>query len=389
MINKEYFLKAIKPYTMAMISVFISIFSLSVVSMISSVGKEKIKAELDGVGMNGMTVTAYSNYKENITDITLYNSLRKCDYVNRITPVRYDTMEISLSNGNELQCLCWGISPMAKDVVNLKQMYGRGISDGDIDNRSLVCLIDESIALQNYGRSNITGKDLYITTDSGVHKLEIIGVVNKTSNLLNGMSGDIIPNFIYLPFTTMENISFEKGFDQLIINIKEGTTVENIIGYIKSNAVLPMYSTIEISDLSRQRDNINNITEIAFLMLFAISCVALIVCSISVATSVSSAVSQAKHDIGIKISIGASKLNIMSEFLILSVSACLIGIFFGISAGYISLGVVNFILKQTFSFDIGLLATGVSATIFLTATFSLYPSYKAASMIPIKALSRE
>ena len=36
-----------------------------------------------------------------------------------------------------------------------------------------------------------------ITTDSGVHKLEIIGVVNKTSNLLNGMSGDIIPNFIY------------------------------------------------------------------------------------------------------------------------------------------------------------------------------------------------
>ena len=197
MINKEYFLKAIKPYTMAMISVFISIFSLSVVSMISSVGKEKINAELDGVGMNGMTVTAYSNYKENITDIALYNSLRKCDYVNRITPVRYDTMEISLSNGNELQCLCWGISPMAKDVVNLKQMYGRGISDGDINNSSLVCLIDESIALQNYGRSNITGKDLYITTDSGVHKLEIIGVVNKTSSLLNGMSGDIIPNLMY------------------------------------------------------------------------------------------------------------------------------------------------------------------------------------------------
>ena len=72
MINKEYFLKAIKPYTMAMISVFISIFSLSVVSMISSVGKEKIKAELDGVGMNGMTVTAYSNYKENNSQTRIY-----------------------------------------------------------------------------------------------------------------------------------------------------------------------------------------------------------------------------------------------------------------------------------------------------------------------------
>ena len=73
MINKEYFRKAIKPYTMAIISVFISIFSLTAVSLISSIGKEKIKAELDGVGMNGMAITAYSNHKENITDINTIN----------------------------------------------------------------------------------------------------------------------------------------------------------------------------------------------------------------------------------------------------------------------------------------------------------------------------
>ena len=53
------------------------------------------------------------------------------------------------------------------------------------------------------------------------------------------------------------------------------------------------------------------------------------------------------------------------------------------------MAIANFVFNETFTFDSGLLATGVSATIFLTVIFSIYPSYKAASMIPIKALNRE
>ena len=159
--------------------------------------------------------------------------------------------------------------------------------------------------------------------------------------------------------------------------------------YIKNTGIFSDNITLKITNLSRQRETINNIVEIAFLALFAVSCVAVIVCSISVATSVNTAVINAKHDIGIKISLGAGRSDIMYEFLFYSLIACLIGILAGTAGGTLLLVAVNIIFKAGYSYDWGLLIRGISVTIFLTIIFSIYPSWQAASLLPVKALNRE
>lgn len=382
--------KALKPYSMAIVSVFISVLSINIVSIISMAGKAEIARELDGVGMNGMTVCAYNSYNENITDINLYNILYNCNDISRLTPVLYDLSYVQFNTGTEKECMCWGISPMAEDIVNLVRIHGRMLNQTDMDTNNFVCLVDENVALAAYGRSNITGKDIFLSVGSGIYKFEVIGVVNKTSNVLNGMSGEIIPDFIYIPFTVMENLSHRKGLDQIIINVSdENINEQSIEKYIRTNATLNSGTRLEINNLSRQRDTINNIVDIAFMALFAVSCVAVIVCSISVATSVNTAVSQAKHDIGIKISLGASKTDIMLEFLFYSLIACVTGILSGTFAGTLALAAVNIINKSAYTFDYRLLSRGLSATIFLAVIFSIYPSYQAASLTPVKALNRE
>lgn len=382
--------KALKPYSMAIVSVFISVLSINIVSIISMAGKAEIARELDGVGMNGMTVCAYNSYNENITDINLYNILYNCNDISRLTPVLYDLSYVQFNTGTEKECMCWGISPMAEDIVNLVRIHGRMLNQTDMDTNNFVCLVDENVALAAYGRSNITGKDIFLSVGSGIYKFEVIGVVNKTSNVLNGMSGEIIPDFIYIPFTVMENLSHRKGLDQIIINVSdENINEQSIEKYIRTNATLNSGTRLEINNLSRQRDTINNIVDIAFMALFAVSCVAVIVCSISVATSVNTAVSQAKHDIGIKISLGASKTDIMLEFLFYSLVACVTGILSGTFAGTLALAAVNIINKSAYTFDYRLLSRGLSATIFLAVIFSIYPSYQAASLTPVKALNRE
>lgn len=382
--------KALKPYSMAIVSVFISVLSINIVSIISMAGKAEIARELDGVGMNGMTICAYNSYNENITDINLYNILYNCNDISRLTPVLYDLSYVQFNTGTEKECMCWGISPMAEDIVNLIIIHGRMLNQTDMDTNNFVCLVDENVALAAYGRSNITGKDIFLSVGSGIYKFEVIGVVNKTSNVLNGMSGEIIPDFIYIPFTVMENLSHRKGLDQIIINVSdENINEQSIEKYIRTNAMLNSGTRIEINNLSRQRDTINNIVDIAFMALFAVSCVAVIVCSISVATSVNTAVSQAKHDIGIKISLGASKTDIMLEFLFYSLIACVTGILSGTFAGTLALAAVNLINKSAYTFDYRLLSRGLSATIFLAVIFSIYPSYQAASLTPVKALNRE
>ena len=382
--------RALKPYNMAMVSVFIAIFSINAVALISMAGKSEISRELDGVGLNGMSVSVYNEYSENVTDINLYNILCNCEDVQTLTPVLYDYAQIDFSTGTQLNSMCWGISPTAERIVNLDRLHGRMLTQADIDNKSFVCLVDENVALSAYGRSNITGKTLYVTIDSGVYRFEIVGVVNKTSSVLNGLSGEIIPNFIYIPFTTMENIYFKDSLDQILINVTDETVdEETVTKYIADNANFTKPTTVKITNLSRQRDTINNIVEIAFFALFAVSCVAVIVCSISVATSVNTAVSSAKHDIGIKISLGARKTDIMGEFLFYSVCACVIGIISGTAAGTLLLIVVNTVFKASYGYDMTLLLRGISATIILTVIFSLYPSRQAASLVPVKALNRE
>ena len=299
--------KALKPYSIAILSVFISVYSVTIISLISMAGKYEIANELDGVGMNGMTVAAYNSYNENIT---------------RLTPVLYDMAAVSFNTGMEIQAMCWGISPMAKEIVNLEQIHGRMLSQADMDNSDFVCLVDENLAVSAYGRGNITGKEIYLSVGQGIYKFTVAGVVNKTSNVLNGMSGRIIPDFIYIPFTTMESISMREGIDQILVNVKDDSITESELeNYITSNAALNTGTRLEISNLSRQRESITKIVDLAFIALFAVSCVAVTVCSISVATSVNTAVIQSKYDIGIKISLGAGKTEIMAEFLCYSLLA--------------------------------------------------------------------
>lgn len=382
--------KQLKPYYTSIISVYISVLSLCIVSVISMAGKSAIAKELDGIGMNGMSVTAYNAAGENITDETIYNVLSDYDKITRLTPVMYQAATITFNNGAEMPCICWGISPMARDIVKLDQLYGRNFSRSDIEYNNNICMVDENIAFNSYGRGNINGKTLYLTLDGGSNKFEIIGTVNKSSNVLNSMSGESIPNFVYIPYTTMKNLSNTKNFHQIMINVEnDSDTVDTIANHILQNCQLPPNAVLNITNLSQQRESINKIVDIAFLALFAVSCVAIIVCGISVATSVNAAVTNSIHDIGIKISLGASKPDIMGEFLILSFIACIIGIAGGLFTGLTLLIGLNFVFKINLYFDTWLIIYGISATILLAIIFSLYPSYKAASLVPIKALNRE
>ena len=221
--------RMIKPFNMAILSVFISILSITIVSGISSAGKTEIKKELDGVGMNGMSVSVFDYAGTNITDQTLYDILKRNSDISLLTPVLYDYAFIQFSTGDVADSMCWGISPSAEKIVNLERKHGRMLSDTDIINHNNVCLIDENLAIQIYGRSNITGKKLNINIFSGVYEFDIVGVVNKTSNILNGMSGEAIPDFIYIPFTTMEKIYLKENLDQILINVSDDTINEKDI----------------------------------------------------------------------------------------------------------------------------------------------------------------
>ncbi len=383
--------RIIKPYKMSMISVFIAMLCITLVSIVSMIGEKEINNELNGLGLNGLLINAVDEESENITDEIIYNAILEYPEVKEHTPIIYDYSTIEFSNSKEYETMAWGISSQGKDIANLKILYGDFFSDYQIEKQEFVCVIDEELALESYGRSNIVGKEVLINIGKGVYNFKIIGVAKKTSNLLNGLTGaQTIPNFVYIPYTIMQNNSNKTTFDQIMINTNSKENIdEEITRFLFDNLNFTNELTINVSNLSQQRDTINNIVDIAFLALFMVSCVAVIVCSISVATSVTTAVNIQKRDIGIKISLGASRFNIILEFFTVSILSTIIGITFGVIFGGFILIILNFILENNYIFDYSLLIAGIFVTIFFTGIFSLYPSYKAAMLTPVEALSRE
>ena len=380
----------IKPFKTAIFAVFIAITASFSVSIISSAGKQLIAEEMNSMGLNGMTTTAFNTEGENVTNISFYNTLDKLNEISEISPIICEPGTAVFSNGKTLDVMGWGIAPDITDIISLKITEGRMLNNSDINNSSYVCVLDKNIAETAYKRSNICGKKLTFYIGNKAVCFTVIGIVEKESNILNSLTGDIVPDFIYIPYTTMSSLSNKSAFDQIIFT---SYNTSQTVSEFKQKLVNENYKyrshTIKLTNLSSQKDQISNIAEIAFLSLFIVSCVAVVVCSMAVGSSVNTAVISRHKDIGIKISMGASRWDIAKEFLFSALKACIIGVVCGVTAMFIGIKIFEIIIRFDISMDYTLILLSVFVTITLTIVFSLAPSYNAAKMSPITALNRE
>lgn len=382
--------KNVSPYKAAVIAVVISIIASVTVSIVSDVGKSIISKEMNSMGFNCMSAISYKLNGENDTDTKFYEDISNLKNIDDITPVLYDNGIVKFPNEVRINAMLWGINQDAINIIDLDIINGRMFSKSEIDSNSFVCLIDENIAKTIYHRSNICGKQINVSIGNKDVTFTIIGTIKKGSNLLDTLTKDVMPNFIYIPYTTMKNLSSKPNFDQVVFtkNSNEFTS-KNINDSLLKTDDIYKYRVIRFADLSQQKEQISKIANTAFMALYIVSCVAVLVCSIAVASNVNTAVVTRKKDIGIKMSMGASRFNITAEFLFSAIISCVIGIIIALFIMFLIVNVVQLYIGFNIISDYSLILLSIFATIILTTIFSLIPSYKAATMTPIKALNRE
>lgn len=380
----------IKPFKTAIFTVIISIVAAFSVSVVSSAGKQIITDEMNAIGLNGLSASAYSADGGNNTNTVFYNTVSSLAETNKSSPIIYENSTAVFENGMAMEVMSWGINNDAADIILLETINGRMINSGDIQSNAFVCLVDKNLAETIYKRDNINGKSINLTIGEKTSEFRIIGTVEKGSNILNTLSGDIIPNFVYIPYTTMNNLTSKIGFDQIVFTSDDTSqTADEFKQKLVNENYKYKNQMIKLTNLSGQKEQIGKIADTAFMALFLVSCVSVVVCSMSVGASVNTAVISRQKDIGIKISMGASRWDIAKEFLFSAVIACIVGV---VSASAVMAAIVSalkYFLPFSFEFDITLIALSIFATILLTIVFSFAPSYNASKMSPIKALNRE
>ena len=370
-------------------SIAIGVFSVVIITAISSLGKEAINYELDSLGIGGVIITAVDDSGISIAPSDL-NTVRDCEFVAAATPVMMNISSSILRNNN-CEIALWGVNSDACEVIRIKTLYGRLINENDVSSCENVCVIDSKLALDNYKRENIVGKTIRVLVGSSYENFRVIGIVESGGNVLQSLAGNYIPSFVYIPYTTMQMYDLDLNIQNLAIKLDTTDNTETVAKQIINNleAKNGVADAYKYEDISKQKDTLNNMLDIITIVLGAVAFVSIIVAGIGIMTIMMVAVSERTREIGIKKAIGAKKVQIMLEFMTESLIISLIGSLLGGIFGQIVACIGANIIGMNTNFNFSIVIICVIGALLISVVFGIYPAYTAAKMKPVDALKFE
>ena len=369
---------------LTMSAVAIGIFSVTVISAAGQIGTAKINDSLDDMGVNSVLVEAQeAGVALSDSDIDALGGLSG---VNGAMPLMAQVTKCELIESN-VSCMVWGVNEKADEIISMKAIHGRLIDRSDLKKAENICVIDDEIALETYGRTNIVGKTVSVNFGGKYTDFTVIGVAESGLSPIQNMMNDAVPYFVYIPYTTAQNISGKSEYDKIAVLLDKSGDGETAIDRIKTcMANVKGEGSIKISELQSQKKQLDGILAAATSALSFTAGISLAVASVSVMTAMLVSVGERKREIGIKKSLGARNIRIVGEFLAESTMICIIGSIIGIAAGCAVAFVIGLAVGESFVMqtDIMLIAVAVSAVIGMISGSD--PAYKAARMKPVDAL---
>ena len=363
----------------------VGVASVIIINNISQCGKTALTSEIDGLGIGGITVSLKKQSAQ-LSNNEL-NEIRALSYVDYAMPVMFEATDAYIRD-KKSSIYLWGIDRTAKDVIALELEYGRFINTGDISSCSKNCMIDQTLARAYYGTDNVVGKKILINSGGSSSDYKIVGVIKTGSGILQNMMGSYIPNFVYIPYSTMQNNMGSSNFSQIAVRIKDNYDNEaagkNIIKTMERNANIS--GAYSFMNMAQQKENIDNIINIFSIVLTAVGVISLFVAGLSIMNVMLVAVSERTREIGIKKALGASRKIIVMEFLAESVILTLIGATFGIILGIIISWAGVLSLGLIFVMRIGIIIEIVVFSLIVGVIFGIYPALKASKLKPVEAL---
>lgn len=372
---------------LTMAGIAVGVFAVVLISTVGSVGTEQVSQTLLTMGVDTLLIQTADNAVSVTLDDADISAVRSIEGVREVMPLMASVTEAKMIN-RRLDSYVWGVDKSADNLISLTAKYGRLINNSDTAARNKVCVIDEQFAIETYGRGNIVGKTLSMFLGGKYHEFEIVGVAHSGLSSLQGMLTNIMPGFMYIPITTMQQLCGRTTYDKIAVKLvdadSDAAIVKSITGRLDElNECTDGYTC---NNLLSQKSQLDDILSIVTTALSLVAGISLVVSGISVMTTMMMSVAERTREIGIKKSIGAKSLDICAEFLMESITLTLIGSATGICGGLLLSFTGCLILGFPFTVNVLTLLISALAAAAIGAIFGAYPAVKAAKMHPAEAL---
>ena len=276
-----------------------------------------------------------------------------------------------------------GQTPSMADIDTRSVERGRYFTPSEAEHRANVCLIGDTLVQQLFLGVDPVGKILRL----GTEEFTVIGVMEKVGSVL-GQDQD---NFVVVPLSVF--LRMQGPHNSLTINIRtrgekfqEAQDQATLILRGRRHLTAEMENDFFIGTKESYMALWRSISSAFFAVFIMVSAISVVIGGIVIMNVMLMGVTARKREIGVRRAVGATKLDIMRQFIAESVLQCIAGGLIGIGLGFLAALALRTYSPFPASVQTGVAVMGIAMSSAVGLFFGIYPAVRAANLDPIVAL---
>jgi putative ABC transport system permease protein len=380
---------------LTMLGVIIGVAAVIAMLALGTGAQRAIDEQLQSLGANVITVTTGMRFAQGVAREQQVLTTDDADavreearYVSAVAPEQSSRQQVKLGNRN-VNISVIGTTPEHPEVNGYTLLAGRMFTANDDASHGRVAVVGGEVPeMLQTDAPGLVGRQILVKA----MPFEVIGVYQKKGSVGPGNPDDDV----FIPIRTSRyRVTGDDKIQSMAVQVDPGVDLARAMVEIervvrRKHALAPgADNDFSIIDRKQFLATQQQTAEILSFLLAGIAGVSLVVGGIGIMNIMLVTVTERTREIGIRKALGATRRNILAQFLVESLVLCLLGGALGMLLG---VGVARALTRlagwQTYvTIDALALAFGFSAAVGLL--FGLWPAWRASLLDPITALRYE
>jgi putative ABC transport system permease protein len=362
--------------------------NLYVEQKIANLGTNVFRVSKSPFAVVDFTVIVKSLKNKNIDtgDFTAVGEFcQECEFVGASAS---GTLSIQYQNKQVDDATIYGYSPNMVDIDTRTLDLGRYFTPGEDRHAAFVCMIGASLVDQFFQGISPIGR----TIRSGAQEFTIIGTFQKLGSVL-GQDQD---NFVIVPLTTFLKIRGARSTLTLEIKASGGernfTAAQDEVRVLMRSRRHDSPGKDDSFFIGTAQSYISlwqSISGSFFAVFVMVSSISAVVGGIVIMNIMLVSVTERTREIGVRRAVGATRTDILSQFLAEALIQCVAGGAIGIAIGFGCALALRTYTSFPASVKLWVALLGVILSSLIGLFFGIYPARKAAGLDPVTALRTE
>lgn len=358
----------LRRYLLYSVGIALSVASVLSVGTLSEMAFSSIDKELDRVIFNGVEVSFSSMSTVNAAELVRSVAFESDSYAmpcsSTVTQIGETFFTVS------------GVDEKARQFYSLKMSQGEFLTLGNVDRKDRVCVIGKTLADKLSGDASCVGNMLQLTINGITEPFRVVGIYS--SGYMDKLA-DVLGEVVYIPHTVAEQL---QGVDYTASYQVAKDDSERFLRFLDEKVTDKGYTIVDLTSQRKQLDGVfNTVTTVLSL----ITGVSIVVAAFNMLVITWIHVKNNYKEIGLKKSLGASRLDILLEYVVEAVGIAWIGTAIGVCVNMLFCFALN-MTGNAVEYGGARVVVVVAAVTALSAVFGLIPSCMAARLQPIDTL---